>query len=189
MRYDPNWVAINTPTAFRTVTGPKGNNKKAQFYNVWSRKHDAPSTMQTIENGPHGRKRRILSNAFSDRALRSLEPFVQDNLQRWCQLLNEEIPEYGGWSESINLDHWLNWFVFDVMGDVCLGRSFDMKEKNSDMRYLIELMASMMEFMYPVSCRIAIPSLVWLLRFGTSTLKVSPQKSPNAVTKRLTNVQ
>lgn len=160
VRYDPEWVAINTPSTFRSVTGPKGNNKKARFYNLWTRKHDAPSTMQTTENGPHGRKRRVLSNAFSDRALRSLEPFVVANLERWCELLGNEIPGNGGWSESVNMADWLNWFVFDVMGDLCLGKSFGMKEKDSDMRYIIHLMADTMEFLYHVSCRIALSLLV-----------------------------
>lgn len=150
MRYEPNWVAINTPTAFRTVTGPKGNNKKAAFYAMWSRDYHSPSTLQTVENGPHGRKRRILSYAFSERSLRSFEPFVMANLDRWCELLGNKIPE-DGWSESLNMADWLNWLVFDIMGDLCLGKSFGMKEKDSDMRYVIHLMALMMEFMSHVS--------------------------------------
>lgn len=151
VRYRPDSVVINTPSAFRTIYGPKGNNKKGLPYRAWPRDLRAPSTIQTIDNYEHGRKRRILNMAFSDKALRSFEPRVQANVDRWCELLAEEIPEGGDWSSSVNVADWVNWLVFDVMGDLCLGRSFEMKEKNSNMRYIIELMASMMEFMYPVS--------------------------------------
>lgn len=155
MRHDPDWVAINTASAFRTITGPKGNTTKALFYTMFPRNYHAPSTIQIRDNAAHGRKRRMLSNAFSDKALRGFEPFVLANLERWCKLLENEVPESAskndGWSESINMADWLNWFVFDVMGDLCLGKSFGMKETDNEMRYIIHLMADMMEFIYHVS--------------------------------------
>lgn len=150
VRYEPNWVAVNSATAFRTITGPKGNNKKALFYSMFPRDFNNPSTLQQLDNGAHGRKRRMLSNAFSDRALRNFEPFVAAELDRWCELLGDEVPE-DKWSESVNMADWLNWFVFDVMGNLCLGRPFGMKEKDSEMRYIIDLMAEPMEFFNHVS--------------------------------------
>lgn len=168
VRYEPDWVVINTPTAFRTVMGPKGNNDRSQMYSIFTRRWEVPATIQVIGSAEHGRKRRMLANAFSEKAVRGFEPFVISNVERWCELLEDEIPKNGGWSESINMADWLNWLVFDVMGDLCLGRSFDMKEKDSDMRYLIDLMADMMAFIYPVSARPCLPSWPLLLE-GVST--------------------
>lgn len=152
VRYRPDSLAINTPTAFREITGPKGNGQRTQAYQVWPYKAGVESIIHIQNNTKHGRKRRALMNAFSDRALRSYEPLVQQNVDRWCELLGDECAETEDeWSKPLNVADWLNWFVFDVMGDVCLGKSFGMKERDSDMRIVLHVMASMMAVAYPVS--------------------------------------
>lgn len=114
VRYRPDSVMLNTPDAFRSIYGPKGNNTKSQTYAFFPRRVDAQNTLQTIDNGPHGRKRRVLANAFSERALRGYEPYVQANLDRWCELLEAEAPE-GEWSPSLNMADWMNWLVSIVL--------------------------------------------------------------------------
>lgn len=151
VRYRPDSVAINTPTAFREITGPKGNGQRVQGYKIWPMNAGTCNTLQTIDNHEHGRKRRALMNAFSDKALRSYEPLVKQNVDRWCELLGDECTADGEWSKPLNAADWLNWFVFDVMGDLCFGKSFGMKEADSDMRDVLHLMANMMATAYPVS--------------------------------------
>lgn len=112
VRHRPDAVALNTPDAFRTIMGPKGNNCKGLFYRFWPRSAGAESTLQTPDNGEHGRKRRVLANAFSESALRGYEPFVRENLARWCELLEAEVPPGpGAWSGSLNMADWMNWLV------------------------------------------------------------------------------
>lgn len=112
VRYAPDAVALATPDAFRTLTGPRGNNAKGRFYRFWPRSPDAESTLQTADNAQHGRKRRVLANAFSERALRGYEPYVRGNLDRWLELLEAEVPPgTGAWSESLNMADWMNWLV------------------------------------------------------------------------------
>lgn len=112
VRYRPDSVMINSPDAFRSIYGPKGNNTKSQTYAFFPRRPDAQSTLQTIDNVQHGRKRRVLANAFSERALRGYEPYVKANLDLWVELLEAEVPE-GGWSPSLNAADWMNWLVSD----------------------------------------------------------------------------
>ncbi|KAJ4418597.1 hypothetical protein N0V82_005483 [Gnomoniopsis sp. IMI 355080] len=169
VRYRPDSVMLNTPDAFRSIYGPKGNNTKSHNYAFYPRRPDAQSTLQTIENGAHGRKRRVLANAFSERALRGYEPYVKANLDRWCELLEAEVPE-GGWSPSLNMADWMNWLVFDIMGDLCLGRSFGMKEKDSTLRYVIHLMDSMSSALWPFAVSPMAPLLVWLKPRGLNWL-------------------
>lgn len=185
VRHSPGAVVINTPDAFRTITGPKGNNAKGLFYRFYPRSPDAESTLQTADNAEHGRKRRVLANAFSERALRGYEPYVRDNLARWCELLEAEVPPGPGvWSENLNMADWMNWLVsfavcwvmtcnsssyqltrtgsfqvFDIMGDLCFGKPFGVKEDGSNLRHIIHLMGSMMAMIYPV--RSARQSLVY----------------------------
>lgn len=110
LRTSPGCVCVSTPDAFRALTGPKGNNTKAHSYKFFPR-GEAYSTIQTIDHREHGRKRRVLANAFSERALRSYEPIVASNMARWIELFEAEIPEGDEWSPSLNVADWLNWLV------------------------------------------------------------------------------
>jgi hypothetical protein len=47
-RYRPDSVLVNTPTAYRTLFGPKGNVKKGLFYEVWPRTVDALTTWNSV---------------------------------------------------------------------------------------------------------------------------------------------
>ncbi|KAJ4386531.1 hypothetical protein N0V93_009428 [Gnomoniopsis smithogilvyi] len=169
VRYRPDSVMLNTPDAFRSIFGPKGNNTKSQAYAFFPRHPEAQNTLGTIDNGAHGRKRRVLANAFSERALRGYEPYVKANLDRWCELLEAEVPE-GQWSSSLNVADWMNWLVFDIMGDLCFSRSFGMKEKDSTLRYVIHLMDSMQSKLMPVSVSPIAPLVIWLKPRGLTWL-------------------
>ncbi|KAK2468408.1 hypothetical protein H9L39_20054 [Fusarium oxysporum f. sp. albedinis] len=50
-------------------------------------------TWNSIDKATDARKRRTMNHAFSDKALRSSEPFIHSNIDRWIQLLKEEIRE------------------------------------------------------------------------------------------------
>lgn len=141
---------VNTPTANREIYGPKANFRKGDYYKAWPRNVNAINTWNAVDIEVHARKRRVLNNAFSDRALRSAEPFVQANTDRWCELIGQQTEEGTGWSKSLNMADWTNYLVFDILGDLCFGKSFEMKEEGSDMRYVISLMQTFLEVMHPV---------------------------------------
>lgn len=125
--------------------------KKGLYYEVWPRNIDALTTWNSTNVHIHGRKRRVLNYAFSDKALRSAEPFLIANTDRWCEIIADEITETGqGWSQSLNMADWVNYLVFDILGDLCFGHSFDMKEKDSEMKYVPHLMAEYVALMHPV---------------------------------------
>ncbi|KAI4595388.1 hypothetical protein KJ359_007063 [Pestalotiopsis sp. 9143b] len=151
-RYRPNSVLINTPTAYRTLFGPQGNVKKALYYEVWPRNVEALTTWNSTTIATHARKRRVLNQAFSNEALKSIEPFVLSNADRWCELIASEADRGdGGWSQSLNMADWVNWLVFDILGDLCFGKSFDMKEPKSELRYVPHLMAEFLVLMHPIA--------------------------------------
>lgn len=79
------------------------------------------------------------------------------NADRWCELIAEEIDEAdedadeSGWSSKpLNVADWVNYLVFDILGDLCFGKSFDMKERDNDMKYVPHLMAEFVALMHPV---------------------------------------
>ncbi|KAF3770322.1 cytochrome P450 [Cryphonectria parasitica EP155] len=140
-RYQPDSVLFNTPSAYQHKFGPKVNVKKGLYYDAWPLHAKALTTWNTTDIAIHTRKRRVLNYAFSNKALRSVEPFVP----------GEE------WSGSLNMTDWTNWLVFDILGDLCFGKSSDMKKPNSSMRQAPALMVDMLQLMHPVH---------WLLRLA-----------------------
>lgn len=173
-RYRPDSVLVNTPTAYRTIFGPKGNVRKSDYYELWPRTVDTINTWNCTDIEVHQRKRRVLNNAFSDKALRSAEPFILANVDRWCELLGQEAGS--GWSKSLNVADWINYLVFDILGDLCFGKSFDMKEPSSQMRYVIELMGEFLQVMHPIAYSPIADFWVWLKPRGLDDLmaKYSP---------------
>lgn len=120
------------------------------YYDVWPRNVHALTTWNTTSVQIHSRKRRILSYAFSDQALRSAELFVTANTDRWCEVIADEAAETTGWTKSLNMADWANYLIFDILGDLCFGKGFNMKEHESDLKYVPHLMVEFMTLMHPV---------------------------------------
>jgi cytochrome P450 len=119
---------------------------------VYVRTPGAFTTWNATSKDIHARKRRVLTNCFSDKAIRNAEPYIHQNLDRWCGLLQDEIDKNGGeWTQSLNMADWSNHLIFDILGDLCFGKSFDMKEPGSELRFAPELMATFLCVMHPVS--------------------------------------
>jgi cytochrome P450 len=123
--------------------------RKADYYQVWPRNIDTHNTWNATSVEEHSRKRRVLNYAFSESALRSAEGFLHSNVDRWLFLLNTSTRD-DGWTESVNMCDRVNWLVFDILGDLCFGKSFDMKEPGSEMRHIPEMMITFLELIHPV---------------------------------------
>lgn len=122
--------------------------KSDDYYRIWPRTVDINSTWNVTDIPTHARKRRVLSHAFSEKALRTAEPFVHSNVDRWLDLFDQRGE---GGSTSFNMAHEMDYLVFDILGDLCFGKCFDMKEPGSNLTFAPGLIASFLELMNPVS--------------------------------------
>ncbi|KAI3564230.1 cytochrome P450 [Fusarium oxysporum f. sp. albedinis] len=86
-------VLINTTSSLKTIYNNKANVKEAVCYKVYPCNVHVMKTWNSIDKATDARKRRTMNHAFSDKALRSSEPFIHSNIDRWIQLLKEEIRE------------------------------------------------------------------------------------------------
>lgn len=60
----------------------------------------------------HGRERKVLSHAFSDKALKEQEPL----LKRWAALMRKKLSERANGMEKADLLKYYNCTTFDIMG-------------------------------------------------------------------------
>jgi hypothetical protein len=72
---------------------------------------------------------------------------------RWVDLFREQCRQGadGKRSKPLNMTHEVNYLVFDILGDLCFGKNFNMKEPDSDLKHIPELMAGFLQTLAPVS--------------------------------------
>lgn len=117
-RFGPNRLSFNTQTALQTINSAKANTKKGEFYHGLITPA-GPSILSAISNDVHARKRRVLSQAFSDKAIRSTEDYTLTHIRRFCEKLAMT-------SEPLDMAKWCTFLTGDVLGEVCFGNSFEM---------------------------------------------------------------
>jgi cytochrome P450 len=123
VRYGPNRLSINSAAAIRPIYGAHANTRKADFYVGWQYYMDIPSTHSTVDKAQHSRKRRILSQAFSDKMLQAYEPLFIETLEKFLARYETKI-ETNSWSEVYDINQEFALFVFDAMGGFCFGKPF-----------------------------------------------------------------
>lgn len=69
----------------------------------------------------HGRHKKIISHAFSDRALLSQEYILQKYTDLLIDRLRNQPNLHDG---TLDICSWYNFTTFDVLGDLCFGESF-----------------------------------------------------------------
>lgn len=148
----PNEVIFLSQQAYRDIYGFKANTRRSKSYEAWKTSAD-PNTALTIDPASHNRKRKILNQAFTEKSVKNAASFVTQHTDRWIDLIvaDEDIVNDGGWSKSRDMSDWTNWLIFDILGDICFGRSFEIKEPGPNpIRAIPELVQNHVLFFYPV---------------------------------------
>ncbi|KAI4861351.1 cytochrome P450 [Hypoxylon rubiginosum] len=139
VRFGPNSVSFNSNTALKDIYGFKSNVRKAEFYDAFV--HPAPNTHNTRDKALHARKRRVLSQAFSDSAIKEMERYILSNVRSFCEQIGAGASEgRKGWTAAKNMADWCNYLAMDILGDLCFGKAFHMLER-PDNRYALELVS------------------------------------------------
>ena len=138
MRFAPNGVAFNTNTALKDIYGFRSNVRKAEFYDAFV--HPTANTHNTRDKDLHARKRRVISHAFSDSAMKEMQRYILANIRTFCDQIGfqEGGPDAKGWSRPRNMSDWCNYLAMDILGDLSFGKAFHMLER-PDNRFAIEL--------------------------------------------------
>jgi hypothetical protein len=81
----------------------------------------------------------VLSHAFSETAMKTMEKFILDKVRIFCRVLpqgrldllgvqRQASGDAKGWSAPQNMSDLSDYLAFDVMGELAFGKSFDMLE-------------------------------------------------------------
>ena len=78
----------------------------------------------TSNEADHTRLRRVLSLAFSDKAIREQEPLIQTQVNVLIERLRQKCASGPAGKGVVDITKWLNWATFDIIGDLAFGEPF-----------------------------------------------------------------
>ncbi|RFU28638.1 hypothetical protein B7463_g7707, partial [Scytalidium lignicola] len=140
VRYSPNRLAVNTATGLHDIYTHEKNVKKSKGYNAMV--HRSHNTLTMFDKKEHGRRRRLISQGFSDAALRQYQGAIMTHVMKFCSCLcqndSSKADSKGSeWSSPKNMARWNNYLAFDIMADVILGQKYNLLDDSSN-RFVVE---------------------------------------------------
>ncbi|KAI9706381.1 MAG: hypothetical protein M1836_003386 [Candelina mexicana] len=124
VRITPNDLSFINDSAWKDLYGHRPGHKpfqKDMF--VYFPAPNGINSLLTANDSDHSRMRRLLSHAFSEKALKESQPLVQSYVDVLISQLRGQIrgPAQG----KVDFTKWYNWTSFDIIGDLTFGESFD----------------------------------------------------------------
>lgn len=122
--------------------------KRGEHYDrdlaVYQTPPNGVSALLDADRHNHGRMRKVLSHAFSDRAFREHEPVVEGYVNILIEQLHEQCQEGGG-AARVNVLNWYTWTAFDVIGDLTFGDKFECLQ-NQKLHPWVTSLCSVLEY-------------------------------------------
>ncbi|KAL8945861.1 MAG: hypothetical protein Q9222_007658 [Ikaeria aurantiellina] len=135
VRVSPDELSFISPSAWKDIYGTRQGS-----INPFAKDailHTGIDSIVSANDADHSRMRRLLSHAFSDKALREQEPLIQVHVDDLMTGLKQHI---NGSEGKADLSKWLNWTTFDIIGDLAFGESFDCVKETTYQPWVTMLM-------------------------------------------------
>ncbi|KAJ0423676.1 cytochrome P450 [Aspergillus carlsbadensis] len=125
VRIRPREISINNVDALSDIHSRGSVCTRGPYYDLWTPYRSIHTTRDTAY---HSQRRRAWDQGFTATALNQYHP----RIRRHCRDLVAQIARQKG--EPINPSAWMNFFAFDVMGDLTFGKTFGMLEDVANAR-------------------------------------------------------
>ncbi|KAI9755042.1 MAG: hypothetical protein M4579_004445 [Chaenotheca gracillima] len=152
VRFGPDRVSINSNEALKAIYGSQANTQKSAGYSSFRHFFKSDSTQTIVDKAQHARKRRVLSFALSDKALRAMEEPMLSHARKFFAYLRDDQPATDStsvnpekkspkeWASAKNVADWFGYLSFDTMGSIIFGSPFDMMDSVKN-HYIIDVLA------------------------------------------------
>ncbi|PVH86386.1 cytochrome P450 [Cadophora sp. DSE1049] len=145
VRVCPDELHFFTSQAWNDIYGrqaPNGNgNLKKTLGKRRAEVNGTPSIVAAVNDQDHRRMRRLLSHAFSEKALTAQVPLINSYVDKLIDNLRRKANESGG-STTLDVVKWYNYTTFDILGDLAFGEPFGCLEDDSLHPWITILFAS-----------------------------------------------
>ncbi|VUC37234.1 unnamed protein product, partial [Clonostachys rosea] len=120
VRLRPNELSFIDQSAWKEIYSFRQGQKQMPKILRTKPVNGRPNLMSATDED-HARQRKLLAHAFSDQALRSQESI----LRSYADLLVEKLNEVSGRGDTdVDIQEWLTFATFDIIGDLSFGKPF-----------------------------------------------------------------
>lgn len=123
VRTSPNELSFSSVGSWKDIYGFRqgvGTFIKSEFYDGGSFADQAHSIVSERDPVTHGKMRKHLSHAFSDRSLKDQESLINEVVDE----LIMQLGIYASGEQGADIVMWFNLATFDIIGSLAFGESF-----------------------------------------------------------------
>jgi hypothetical protein len=150
VRLGPNTVSFSDPKALKAIYGLNKGFIKSEFYPVQmaiAKGRRLPSLFSTTSESFHASLRRCVNSAFSMSTLIQYEPFVDSTTVLFLSQTEKIYAEKG---EACDFSRWLQFYAFDVIGEMTYSKRHGFLEENKDIDGIVGYISSLFNYVAPV---------------------------------------
>jgi cytochrome P450 len=126
VRYAPTEISYIEADVYKDVYGHRASSFQKSFIFYGPDSFGSPPGIIRAENVAHARQRKLVSHAFSDKALREQESL----LKGYVDLLIGKLKERGSKGEKVDMVKWYNFTTFDIMADLTFGEPLQLLQES-----------------------------------------------------------
>ncbi|KAL6412481.1 cytochrome P450 oxidoreductase [Ilyonectria robusta] len=137
VRIGPNHVSVSDPREIKKIYGLKSGYTKTGFYPIqsitWKGKPEV-NLFGTRDEAYHREMKKPIANAFSLTTLLTNEPAVDS----CTNLLIDKLVKFSDEKNLIDLGEWIQFYTFDVVGELTFAKKLGFLETGGDVDGMIE---------------------------------------------------
>ncbi|RDW61808.1 cytochrome P450 [Aspergillus mulundensis] len=134
VRVAPNELSFISPSAWQDIY-TKGPSNKGLVRAETVSDAAGPKHIFATHNDSHTRLRRKLMQTLSEHGVAKHEPLIQGYLNTLIAKLHRESED----GRLVNINDWINWFAFDIIGDLALSESFHQLDNSAPDGWIVLL--------------------------------------------------
>jgi cytochrome P450 len=166
VRLAPNRYSINDAEASRIILGHHNALNKSNYYLPFG-DPSQPNSFSELDIQVHAKVRRPTAHLYSNNNLLSYEPFVDT-----CNnILLKRLREYSWTGQRLDFRELMQYYAFDVIGEITLGSRFGFMEEDGDNAGIISALDDGMAHGATIGL---VPEIHLMLCAATKYLKIEP---------------
>ncbi|CAI7599805.1 unnamed protein product [Penicillium manginii] len=145
VRLGPNVVSVRDLDAIKIIYGINKGYDKTDFYKVQQqlvKGKPTPTLFTTTDEEFHAAIKRPVSSAYSMSTLTEFEPFVDQTIHTFFKRMDEFANDH----KVCDIATWLQYYAFDVIGELTFSKSLGFLEKGSDVDGVIAALEAMLNY-------------------------------------------
>ncbi|KAE9991893.1 hypothetical protein EG327_010680 [Venturia inaequalis] len=140
VRVGPNTILLSEQGQFDKILGFKEDFAKSDSMKVWTFVQDGKpvrSIAAMQDKKAHANLKRPVVSIYSMSNMITFEPIVDDTIRYFLKRLDETFMSGSNTGKSCDIDNWVQYFAFDVVGEFTLSSRFGFLEQGHDIENML----------------------------------------------------